>query len=178
MSFALARSAILQNRLPLSRDYQYDSSKNSPGASNTRNCARSQEAKHLTRESILVVTWNYPPLTGGMERLLKHTVEGLAEHFDVTLIGPTGSSKTCLSAIRVIECPVSPFLFLLSAFFKRFPHCVGSRPRLILGGSGLVAPVTAALGKICGAKTAIFVHGLDLVVNKSIYQTFFIPLMR
>lgn len=130
------------------------------------------------RESILVVTRNFPPLTGGMERLMAHTVEALTERFDVTLIGPAGCRDACPEVSRVIECPSSPASFLLTAWLRGALHCLKARYDLVLGGSGLVAPVTAILGRLSGAKTAIFVHGLDLVVTSTIYQRLFIPAIR
>ena len=129
----------------------------------------------MSGEPILIVTRNFPPLTGGMERLMKHTADALAERFDVTLIGPTGCRKHCENVTQVIECPPSPAAFLFFALFKGLLHCLGRRYRYVLGGSGLVAPITSILARICGARSAVYVHGLDLVVHNSIYQRLFVP---
>ncbi len=132
----------------------------------------------VTRPSVLVVTRNFPPLTGGMERLMRHTVDALAERYDVTLIGPAGCRDARQPLHRVIECPAAPLPFLLAAFVRGVVHCLRARHEMVFGGSGLVAPVTAILGRLCRAKSVIFVHGLDLVVASGVYQRFFVPMIR
>ena len=110
-----------------------------------------------------------------MERLMKHTVEGLTERFDVTLIGPTGSRAHCPKASKVIECPPAPVWFLLCAMLKGLWHCLSNKYRYVIGGSGLVAPVTSLLARISRARSAVHVHGLDLVVDDTSYQKLFVP---
>lgn len=125
--------------------------------------------------SVLIITRNFPPLTGGMERLMQYTAESLATQFDVTLIGPRGSGAFCPGANRVIECPTSPVLFLLVAMFKGWLHCMGRRYDIVFGGSGLVAPISAILARLRGSRSVVHVHGLDLVVDNSLYQRMFVP---
>jgi len=132
----------------------------------------------VTRPSILVVTRNYPPLTGGMERLMQHTVETLASEFDVTLIGPNGCGKNAPENVMTIECPPAPFSFLTRALIEGWQSARKEPFDLVLGGSGLVAPVTAILSGIAKARSVIFVHGLDLVVDNWVYQRFFVPSIR
>ena len=48
----------------------------------------------MSRRSALVVTRNFPPLTGGMERLMKHSTDALARDYELTIIGPSGCGKT------------------------------------------------------------------------------------
>jgi phosphatidylinositol alpha-1,6-mannosyltransferase len=132
----------------------------------------------VSRQSILVVTRNFPPLTGGMERLMQHCVETLAASFDVTLIGPRGCSEFAPNNVAVIECPPSPFGFLTMATFRGIRPARKHSFDLVLGGSGLVAPVTWFLAKIAKARSAVHVHGLDLVVENLIYQELFVPFIR
>lgn len=132
----------------------------------------------MTRQSILVVTRNYPPLTGGMERLMQHTVETLASQFDVTLIGPSGCSDVAPANVTSIECPPAPFSFLTRALIKAWQSARTTPFDIVLGGSGLVAPVTAFASRIAKARSVIFVHGLDLVVDNWIYQRLFVPFLR
>jgi phosphatidylinositol alpha-1,6-mannosyltransferase len=132
----------------------------------------------VSRQSILVVTRNFPPLTGGMERLMQHCVETLASRFDVTLIGPSGCSEFAPHNVAVIECPQSPFGYLTTAVFKGMGPAKQHSFDLVLGGSGLVAPVTWFLAKIAKARSAVHVHGLDLVVENLIYQKLFVPFIR
>ncbi len=113
-----------------------------------------------------------------MERLLQHSVETLASEFDVTLIGPQGCGGFSPSSVQTIECPASPLSFLVSALLNGWRAIRKQSFDLVLGGSGLVSPVTSLLARRAKARSAIFVHGLDLVVDNWVYQTFFIPFLR
>ena len=132
----------------------------------------------MSRQSILVVTRNFPPLTGGMERLMQHSIETLASQFDVTLIGPNGCSEFAPANVVVIECPPSPFSFLAMASLKGLRFRGKTSFDLVLGGSGLVAPVTWFISRITNARSFIFVHGLDLVVDNVVFQWCFVPFIR
>ena len=132
----------------------------------------------MSRQSILVVTRNYPPLTGGMERLLRHSVETLASEFDVTLIGPQGCGEFSPANVQIIECPASPLSFLTSALLKGWRAARKNSFDIVLGGSGLVSPVTYLLARKAKAHSVIYVHGLDLVVDNWIYQHLFVPFLR
>ncbi|MBT8090967.1 MAG: glycosyltransferase family 4 protein [Gammaproteobacteria bacterium] len=132
----------------------------------------------MIRQSILIVTRNYPPLTGGMERLMQHSVTTLASRFDVTLIGPTGCGEFAPAGVRTIECPPSPFSFLTLALLRGWRSIRSASFDAVVGGSGLVAPVTAFLSRVSKARSVVFVHGLDLVVDNRIYQHLFVPFLR
>lgn len=132
----------------------------------------------VSRRSILVVTRNYPPLTGGMERLMQHSVETLASQFDLTLIGPSGCREFAPKNVTVIECPPAPFPFLAMALLKGWRTTRKAAHDRVLGGSGLVAPVTYLLSKVMKARSVLFVHGLDLVVENPVYQRCFLPFLR
>ncbi len=132
----------------------------------------------MSRQSILVVTRNFPPLTGGMERLMHHSVKTLASRYDVTLIGPSGCSEFAPANVAVIECPLSPFSFLTMALLNGLRFWGKESFDLVLGGSGLVAPLTWFLSRMTCARSLIFVHGLDLVVENALFQCFFVPFIR
>lgn len=132
----------------------------------------------MTLESVLIVTRNFPPLTGGMERLMQHITESLAEHYAVTLIGPSGCRRFCPPNIQVIECPTNPAGFLTLALFRGLLQCLRRRYRFVFGGSGLVAGICAILGRLNGAATIVHVHGLDIVADNGFYQTLFVPWLR
>ncbi len=109
---------------------------------------------------------------------MQHSVESLAAEFDVTLIGPKGCGQFAPAGVQAIECPPSPFSFLTTALLKGWRAARKMRFDLVLGGSGLVGPVTALLSGIARARSVIFVHGLDLVVDNWIYQRLFVPFLR
>jgi len=109
---------------------------------------------------------------------MRHSVETLASRFDVTLIGPSGCGEFAPTNVAVIECPPSPFSFLTMALLKGLRFRGKGSFDLVLGGSGLVAPVTWFFSRIMNARSAIFVHGLDLVVDNVVFQWFFVPFIR
>lgn len=113
-----------------------------------------------------------------MERLMQHSVETLATEFDVTLIGPKGCGDFAPANVQTIECPASPLSYLTTALLRGWRAARKTSFDIVLGGSGLVAPVTAVLSSIAKARSVIFVHGLDLVVDNWIYQRFFVPFVR
>ena len=129
------------------------------------------------QNDVLIVTRNFPPLTGGMERLMHYIVRSLDSVATVTLVGPKGARKFT-DASRVIECPSRPILYLCSALWKGIFYLFRNRPTMVFGGSGLVAPLVVLFGKISGARSVVHVHGLDLVANNPIYRWCFLPCIR
>ncbi|KPK52747.1 MAG: hypothetical protein AMS22_08610 [Thiotrichales bacterium SG8_50] len=113
-----------------------------------------------------------------MERLMQHSVETLASEFDVTLVGPQGCGQFSPANVHTIECPSSPLSFLATALLRGWRAARKVSFDIVLGGSGLVAPVTAMVSRIAKAKSVIFVHGLDLVVDNWLYQRIFVPFLR
>ncbi len=124
---------------------------------------------------ILLITRNFPPLTGGMERLMFHLVTGLCEWADLTVVGPKGCAQHCPPGVKVYECPTGLAGFLIFATLQGTRAHAAARFDLILGGSGLAAPVLALLRLFFGGKTVVFLHGLDLVVENYFYQRIFLP---
>lgn len=52
------------------------------------------------------------------------------------------------------------------------------RPDLVVGGSGLVAPFVQLAAWLTGARTALYVHGLDLVAPSHVYKFLWLPMIR
>lgn len=129
---------------------------------------------------IMLVTRNFPPLTGGMERLVYELYLRLAEQHDCALVGPKGCKEHIDSDAVVREARVSPTpIFLCLSLFKGMWLKLGcGRPEVVIGGSGLVAPVVILLAKLFGAKSIVLVHGLDIVVDSRAYQRLFVPFLR
>ena len=128
---------------------------------------------------ITFITRNFPPLTGGMERLAHQLYRKLADRHELALVGPAGAENFIESGSDVRTSMISPTpLFLLLSFFKGLFLHVSRRPDLIIGGSGLVGPVVILLAKISGAKSILLVHGLDIVADSRLYQWFFVPFLK
>lgn len=125
----------------------------------------------MTRSRILLITRNLPPLVGGMERLNWHMADELAKQANVEVIGPTGAADSKPESVTLTEAPLKPLsLFLLVALFKGLWICFRRKPNIILAGSGLTAPITWLLSKLCGARSAVYLHGFDIAVEHTLYR--------
>lgn len=125
---------------------------------------------------ILLVTRNLPPLIGGMERLNWHIAQELARYAQIRVVGPKGSAALAPDGVDVVEVgSVKMGPFLLRAFARCLQIGHGWRPDIILAGSGLTAPIAVIVAKLCGAKSAVYTHGLDLAVDHAVYRRIWLP---
>jgi phosphatidyl-myo-inositol dimannoside synthase len=128
---------------------------------------------------LLMITRNFPPLVGGMERLNHHLYQQLQSCYSVDLIGPEGCIEYCNESSRIFESPVHPVsTFLTSSLLKALWLALRRRPDAILSGSGLTAPAAVLAGKIAGIPAITYLHGLDLVVDNRLYRNLFVPMIR
>jgi phosphatidylinositol alpha-1,6-mannosyltransferase len=139
----------------------------------------SQPERSASAQKILIITRNLPPLVGGMERLNWHMADELTKYADVQVIGPKGAAALKPPRISLTEAPLKPLpLFLLVAFFKGLWIALRWKPDVILAGSGLTAPITWLLSKLCGARSAAYLHGLDITVNHGLYRRLWRPTFK
>ena len=130
-------------------------------------------------KKLLLITRNFPPLVGGMERLVFNIYKQLAEQHVCDVIGPPGSGASVQDNHQSYECRLQPVpVFILSAIFKGLLASFSGNYRVCIAGSGLTAPAAVIVSKIRGLKSITFVHGLDLIVRNRIYQLTFIPFIR
>ena len=128
---------------------------------------------------MLLVTRNFPPLWGGMERLLFHAAEELARAGPVALVAPAGAAGLAPQDIDVSEVPLSPLWhFLIAATAAAVRQARRLRPRVVLAGSGLLAPVALAAARRSGARAAVYLHGLDIAASHPLYRALWIPAIR
>ncbi|MBN7795480.1 glycosyltransferase family 4 protein [Parahaliea mediterranea] len=113
-----------------------------------------------------------------MERMMHEVVHGLAEYADVSVIGPQGCSQYLPKSVNVREAPSSLLGFLLISSLKAIRICREQKFSIIIGGSGLVGPNLVLLKKVFRVRTAVFLHGLDVIAPSRIYQGIFIPSIR
>jgi phosphatidyl-myo-inositol dimannoside synthase len=128
----------------------------------------------------LLITRNLPPLRGGMERLNLHLALALGSIGALAVSGPMGCGNH-LSLVRenlreTRHRPLSLFLIGCALASLRIAWRYG--PTLVVAGSGLTAPQTFLVSRITGARSVVYLHGLDLIADSRIYQTFWIPLIR
>ncbi|UPG84814.1 glycosyltransferase family 4 protein [Luteibacter aegosomatis] len=128
---------------------------------------------------LLLITRNLPPLRGGMERLNAQMANALAEDHHVTVMAPKGSRLDHTSLVRLVCCPwPGVAMFLVWAAIVGTFRALTGKPRWILGGSGLVAPVVLLAGWLSGARRAVYLHGLDIVVDSRLYRALWLPAIR
>ena len=132
-----------------------------------------------TRQKLLLVTRNFPPLWGGMERLNWHMAAELSKNFDVRIIAPSGAAQHAPPGVSVREAPLKPLRrFLLRAANLARQEAHAWKPDIVLAGSGLTAPLAWWAARACNARTAAYVHGLDLTVPHPIYRALWRPALR
>lgn len=131
------------------------------------------------RPPLLFVTRNFPPLTGGMERLAVEAVRALQARFAVALVGPRGAAAAATGLVacaEVADAPPLAFLWqsVLAARRLAAVHAAG----VVVAGSGLAAPAALLAGRRARALSVVFVHGLDLVHRSPGYRALCLPAVR
>lgn len=131
------------------------------------------------RPRILIVTRNLPPLVGGMERLNWHMADELSRRAEVRVIGPDGSAALGPKDVSIEQVPPRPpWTFLLHAQWHALRVARRWRPRWVLAGSGVTAPVALIAARACRAQAAAYVHGLDVAVRHPVYRALWLPALR
>jgi len=130
--------------------------------------------------TITLVSRNFPPLSGGMERLVHQLYLGLTKNHDVRLLGPAGCDECVAAGSEVRATAVSPTpIFLLITFVKGiYSRIACGASDIVIGGSGLVGPVVVMLARLSGARSVLLLHGLDIIADSRVYQWLFVPFLR
>ena len=133
-----------------------------------------------SRPKILLVTRNFPPLIGGMERLIHHVYLELLPEFDVWVVGPQGCQDYLMGGTHVSTFPPSPALKFLACCLRETVKAAGTfEPNLFFCGSGVVAPaVILARRRTTSAAVVAYLHGLDVAARILAYRLAFIPAIR
>ena len=132
----------------------------------------------MNKKKLLLVTRNFPPLVGGMEKLNFNIFQSLLSDFEVFVSAPTGSKKYHKSTIFTEFSPAPLWLYLISSFFKTIMLSKRVKPNIVFCGSGSAILAGYFSAKITGAKLVCYLHGLDIVADSVIYQNLFIPLVK
>ncbi|WP_162823628.1 glycosyltransferase family 4 protein [Lysobacter sp. TY2-98] len=113
-----------------------------------------------------------------MEKLNLRMVRGLAEWADVEVVGPSGA-ESLLAPLPVCEVAPAPLrAFVPAAAVSAIATARRVRPQLVVAGSGLTAPMVWMAARAVGARSAAYVHGLDLIAPHVIYRSLWIPAIR
>ena len=128
---------------------------------------------------VLLITRNFPPLLGGMEKFNERLFKEMAREFDVALCGPAGCAQYVPANAPVVEIRSRNLaIFLVGLALAAHRMARRFEPDVILAGSGLTAPIALAVARLVRARYAVFLYGLDLVVKSRIYQWFWMPAIR
>jgi phosphatidylinositol alpha-1,6-mannosyltransferase len=128
---------------------------------------------------ILFVTRNFPPLTGGIERLSHHAFKALHAECSVAMCGPQGAGGFLPEGTKFREVPPVPISrFLIGCQWEALKLALNISPNVIYSCSGLTAPAALMAGSISKAPTLCFLHGLDIVADHPIYRALFLPAIR
>ncbi len=131
------------------------------------------------RPLALLVTRNFPPLLGGMEKVNQHLLLALQKGWRTTLCGPAGCADYVPPQTEVNESPVKPLpVFLVAALWRAMRLARRRRPEWVIAGSGLTAPIAWLAACWSGARVAVYLHGLDIVVPSRLYQWIWLPFIR
>ena len=110
---------------------------------------------------------------------MEHVVCELSHYAHITLIAPKGSQECCPASVATQEISLHPLMgFFKEALFAAAGIARSKQFDLVLGGSGLVAPLLWLTSKYRKVPTACFIHGLDLIVESRLYQFCFLPAIR
>ncbi|CAL1240066.1 glycosyltransferase family 4 protein [Candidatus Methylocalor cossyra] len=131
------------------------------------------------RDSIVLVTRNFPPMQGGMEWLNFHIHRALSQIYRVFLVAPKGAETVCPDPATVRISPALPvWRFLLQSFWQTLRLTRAVRPRLIVAGSGVAALPAVLAGRHVGIPVVTYLHGLDIVSAHPGYRCLFLPAIR
>lgn len=124
---------------------------------------------------ILLITRNFPPLRGGMERLNQHMLIELAHTYKTGLVGPKGAQANTVASDYIWECPLPIHKFLICTIFKAICAARQLRPLIVIAGSGLTAPIAWLVSRLFGVRCIVYLHGLDIEVKNPVYGLFWRP---
>ncbi|MCR6651644.1 MAG: glycosyltransferase family 4 protein [Cellvibrionaceae bacterium] len=114
-----------------------------------------------------------------MERLNWHIANGLAQHTQVTIIGPKQSLPKAPANTKYVGVPLKPlWRFIISTLISSIWVSIRCRPEIVFAGSGLTAPMALIGAKLAGGTSVAYLHGLDIAVNHPLYRLFWLPAIR
>ena len=128
----------------------------------------------------LLLTRNFPPLRGGMERLnARMFLHLFAQDAGSALVGPSGCGQHVPQAAYRAELPAGSLpMTILSSIARGIAVARRVRPDIVLAGSGLTAPAAIAAARSSGAIPAVYLHGLDIVAPSRVYRAVWWPCIR
>ncbi len=127
----------------------------------------------------LLVTRNFPPLLGGMEKVNQHLLGALQPAWRTALCGPAGCAEYAPPQTEVRQSRVKPLpLFLAATLWRATRLAWRRKPEWVIAGSGLTAPIAWLAARCAGGRAVVYLHGLDIVAPSRVYQWLWLPFIR
>lgn len=131
------------------------------------------------RPLALLVTRNFPPLLGGMEKVNQQLLAALQSTWRTALCGPVGCAAYASIHTEVRESRIKPLpAFLIATLWRALRVARQLRPQWIIAGSGLTAPVAWLAARCSGGSAAVYLHGLDIVAPSWVYRLLWLPFIK
>lgn len=131
------------------------------------------------RPLALLVTRNFPPLLGGMEKVNQHLLAALQPTRRTALCGPAGCAEYAPPEAEVKESRIKPLpVFLAATLWHAVRLAWRRKPGWVIAGSGLTAPIAWLAARCAGGRAAVYLHGLDIVAPSRVYQWLWLPFIR
>ena len=119
---------------------------------------------------ILIITWNFPPKTGGIENVMYNIWDQLRKRNDVFVIAPHANSEN-IEEPGVFR-PRFPQLlwFMLFSIFKGARIILREKPDVLFASSALMCPATVVLARLFHRRVVTQIYGLDVIYRNIFYQ--------
>lgn len=119
---------------------------------------------------ILFLSWNFPPVLGGIEYVVEHLYNGLKE-IGHTLFAITSHCETAEDEDSVQRCS-RPGLknYVIYSFIAAFKFCLKKKPDVIICGSIVTAPAAFVCSFFLGVPYVLLMHGSDILYGGKFYQ--------
>ena len=99
-------------------------------------------------KNVVMITRNFPPLIGGMEKLNFNIYKYLTSITDVHLIGPRGAEKFIDSSATLNTFPIKPLWLYILISLLRSISLFYKKPELVFCGSGAAALAGYVLSRL------------------------------
>lgn len=123
---------------------------------------------------VLLITWNFPPVMGGIEELIGNLYRGLVRRgisMRVLASRPAGEALLEDDQGRIVRAS-KPGLkaFVLFSLFRGLPEAFRFRPDVILCGSLVAAPAGYLIARLLRRRYVVITYGSDLVHGGRMYR--------
>jgi len=119
---------------------------------------------------VLFLSWNFPPVLGGIEYVVEHLYKGLKK-FGHNVSAITSHSDSPEGDSQVYRCKKSGLKsYVLYSLFASLKFCLRERPDIILCGSIVTAPAAFVSSLFLRIPYVVLMHGSDILYGGRIYQ--------